>query len=174
VACPPEPPFTSASLIVHLQPAPLAATPSSAALPVPCTRQLPPATTLPTEEATPALPTAHPSEPQEGTTPEAEPRSSRTHIAGAHPLTPNVTIISPLHVISTPGHHVEGNEGVIDEPPPIQMPTPEHEDGGAPSLVPEPRAPPPPLAVLPQADDPQSQPPKRKRNWFKKMWDFIR
>ena len=176
----PEPSSTRPSLIALPQLAPLAATPSPAALPVPCPRQLPPATTLPTEEATPALLTAHPSEPQEGTAPEAEPHSSRTHIAGAPPLTPNVTIVSPLHVISTPGHHVEGNEGVIDEPPPIQMPTPEHEDRGAPSLVPEPRAPPPPpplplpLPVLPQADDPQSQHPKRKRNWFKKMWDFIR
>ena len=170
----PELPSTRSSLILPPQPAPLAATPFSAALPVLCPQQLPPVSTLPTERVTLALPTAHLPEPQEGTISEAA--SCSLLAAGAPPLIPNVTIVSPLHVVSTTRPHAGGNEGVIGEPPLTQMPTPEHEDENAPGPVPEPRAPPPPppLPVQLLADDPQPHPQKQKRNWLKKIWDFIR
>ena len=104
----PVPPSTRTPFKLLAQPAAKAARPSSAALPVPHPRQLPPVTTLPTGRATLTLPTAYPpphipqrQEPQEGILPEAGPCSSQARAAGAPPLTPNVTIISPWHVIST-------------------------------------------------------------------------
>ena len=167
----PELPSTRSSLISHPQPAPLAATPSSAALPVLCSQQLPPVSTLPTERATLALPTTHVPGPQEGTISVAA--SCSLLAAGAPPLIPNVAIVSPLHVVSTTKLHAGGNEGVIGEPPLTQMPTPEHEDENAPGPVPAPPQP-PPLPVQLLADDPQPHPQKQKRNWLKKIWDFIR
>ena len=177
----PEPPSRGAPFISHPQPAHIAATPSTA-LPEPRPRQLPPLVTSPTGRTTLA-PTTHApphipqnQEPQEDTIPKAVPCSSRACAAGAPPLAPNVTIISPLQVVNTPGHHTdhtEGNEGVIDEQPSTRIPAPQHEDEGTPGLVSEPPA--APLPVQPQSDDPQSHlPTKRKRNWFKKIWDFIR
>ena len=175
----PEPPSTRAPSLPPPQPAHITATPSSTALPEPHPRQLPPVAPPPTGRTALALPTAHPpprrpqmQEPQGSTTIEAAPCSSRARAAGAPPLTPNVIITSPLQVISTPGHHTEGNEGVIDEKHPVQIPTPQHEDEGAAGLVSEP--PPLSLPLQPQIDVPQTQPPKQKRNWFTKIWDYIR
>lgn len=175
----PVPPSTRAPFKLLPQPAAITATPSSAALPEPHPQQLPLVATPPTGRATLALSTAHQpphisqrQEPQEGILPEAEPCSSRERAVGAPPLTPNVTIISPWQVISTPGHHTEGNRGVIENQSHVQIPISEHEVESASILASEPPA--PPMPVPPAAEDPESHPPQRKRNWFKKIWDFIR